>query len=73
MMHSDMSTAPSKRAPGTGTWVKPTDDLVQARPELEGDVGEVICSEEQSAVVQWKGQPKPYRVPSDYLDPAAES
>lgn len=49
--------------------VRPCEALKQIRPELAGDVGEVLWSEPSEVVVMWNGQPKPYRVPADMIEP----
>lgn len=46
-----------------GANVRPTEDLVERRPELHGHRGQVIRVEEDDQfVVKWEGLPKPYRV-----------
>lgn len=71
MMLEAMTIAsdPPREKPGTGTWVIPTEELLDAHPELAGDKGKIVESERESdtVIVQWNGRRKPYRVPLAYL------
>lgn len=60
----------------SGPAVRPSADLVIARPELDGATGRVLWDEDGGlAVVRWSGQDKPYRVLRsnlEYVDSRSE-
>jgi hypothetical protein len=47
--------------------VRPSDKLVELRPELQGAVGTVIRHEGDEKIVDWDGHDKPYSVPGTLL------
>lgn len=57
---------------GSGQRVRPRADLEEARPELRGEAGAVLWSEQTDVVVQWDGKLKLYRVPTEMLEPIRE-
>lgn len=51
--------------------VRPTPELVQARPELDGRVGyELPGGNEEGILVEWEGLSRLYRVPEPLVDTA---